>query len=62
MERGDEKIKIEIKAMQLETTVIPFVNGLSQEIRRISRTIGVRCVFHSLHYWEAVLYQTSFSG
>ena len=34
-----------MEAMQLETTVIPFINGLSQEIRRISRTVGVRCVF-----------------
>ena len=40
-----KKVKIETDAIQLETTIIPFVNGLSQEIRRITRTAGVRCIF-----------------
>ena len=32
----------------LVTVSIPFIDGLSQEIRRIARTAGVRCAFTAL--------------
>ena len=31
------------------TVSIPFIDGLSQEIRRIARTAGVRCAFTALN-------------
>ena len=40
-----KKVNLETEAMQLETAVIPFISGLSQEIRRIMRTADARCVF-----------------
>ena len=30
---------------RLETVSIPFIDGLSQEVRRIARTAGIRCAF-----------------
>ena len=34
--------------MKTETTCNPFIDGLSQEIRRIARTVDVRCTFRTL--------------
>ena len=39
-----KNVKIETEAIELETAIIPFINGLSQEIRRIKRTADVRCI------------------
>ena len=40
-----KNVKIETEAIELETAIIPFINGLSQEIRRITITVGVRRIF-----------------
>ena len=39
---------------------IPFIDGLSQEVRRVARAAGVRCVFkHGLLERSTILLQDS---
>ena len=42
---------------KLQTVQIPFLDGLSQEVRRIARTAGVRCAFYTPNTLQS-LYQT----
>ncbi len=37
--------RVELDQPKLITTSIPFIDGLSQEVRRIARTAGIRCAF-----------------
>ena len=43
--KGKEKQEQQTKTV---TTSIPFLDGLSQEIRRIASTAGIRCTFRTL--------------
>ena len=40
-----QKVKIKMEAIQLERSIISFIDGHSQEIRRITIKVGVKCVF-----------------
>ena len=42
---------------KLQTVRIPFLDGLSQEVRRIARAAGVRCAFYTPNTLQS-LYQT----
>ena len=38
----------------MKTVRIPFVEGLSQEVRRVARSAGVRCVFYTPHTLQSL--------
>ena len=50
IEKGARRRRMPLRKEQesdlgVATAKIPFVSGLSQEVRRIARTAGVRCAF-----------------